>query len=58
MLKLALNEIMDQANSVYWCGHVLWREDGHVLRRAFFFAVEGQRKKGWLYGASRLMQKA
>ena len=29
-------------------GHVLRREDGHVLRRAFDFEVEGQRKKGRL----------
>ena len=34
------------ANSVCWYGHVLWREDGHVLRRALDFEVEGQRKKG------------
>ena len=26
--------------------HVLRREDGHVLRRALEFEVEGQRKKG------------
>ena len=44
-----LNETMDQlamANSVHWYGHVLRREDGHVLRRALDFEVEGQRKKG------------
>ena len=28
------------------CCHVLRREDGHVLRRALEFEVEGQRKKG------------
>ena len=33
-------------NSVLWNGHVLRREDGHVLRRALDFEVEGQRKKG------------
>ena len=36
-LMLGLNETMDQlaiANSVLWCGHVLWKEDGDVLRRA------------------------
>ena len=33
------------ANSVCLYGHVLRREDGHVLRRALVFEVEGQRKK-------------
>ena len=49
MFMLGLNESMDQlaiANSVRWCGHVLRREDGHVLRRALDFEVEDQRKKG------------
>ena len=48
MMTLGLNETIDQmaiANSVYMYGHVLWREDGHVLRRALDFEVEGQRKK-------------
>ena len=43
MLMLGLNESIDQlamANSVHWYGHVLWREDGHILRRAFDFEVE------------------
>ena len=42
-----MNETIDElamANSVCWYGHVLWREDGHVLRRALDFEVEGQRK--------------
>ena len=46
---LGLNEIIDQlamANSVRWYGHVLRREDGHVLRRTLDFEVEGQRKTG------------
>ena len=46
---LDLNETMDQltiANIVCWYDHVLRREDGHVLRRALDFEVEGQRKKG------------
>ena len=30
--------------SVCWYGHVLRREDGHVLRRALIFEVGGQRK--------------
>ena len=34
------------ANSVRWYGHVLRREDGHVLRRVLDFEVECQRKKG------------
>ena len=39
-----LNEIVGQlamANSVRWYGHVLRTEDGHVLRRALEFEVEG-----------------
>ena len=34
MFMLGLNEAMDQlamANCVHWYGHVLRREDGHVL---------------------------
>ena len=48
MFMLGLNETIDQlvmANGVRWYGHVLRREDGHVLRRALYFEVEGQRKK-------------
>ena len=48
MLMLALNERIDQlvmASSVHWYGHVLRRADGHVLKRALAFQVEGQRKK-------------
>ena len=44
MFILGLNETIDQlamANSVRWYGHVLGREDGHVLRRALDFVVEG-----------------
>ena len=46
---LDLKKTIDQlamANSVHWYGHVLRREDGHVLRRSLHFEVEGQRKKG------------
>ena len=49
MLMLGLMENIDQlaaANSVRWYGHVLRREDVHVLRRALDFEVEGERKKG------------
>ena len=47
MFILGLNETMDQlamANSVRWYGHVLRREDGHVLRMELYFEVVGQRK--------------
>ena len=49
MFKLGFNEAIDQlamANNVRWYGHVLRREDGHILRRVLDFEVEGQRKKG------------
>ena len=48
MFILGLNETIDQlamANSVCWYGHVLKRENCHVLW-ALDFEVEGQRKKG------------
>ena len=48
MFMLGLNAAIDQlamASSVRWYGDVLRREDGHVLRRALDFEVEGQRKK-------------
>ena len=48
MFMLGLKETIDQlamANSVRWYGHVLRREDGHVVRRALDFEVEGQLKK-------------
>ena len=51
MFMLGLNETMYQlamANSVHWYGHMLRREDGHILRRALDFEDEGQRKKGRL----------
>ena len=40
--------LMDQlamASSVRWYGHVLRREDGHVLRMALDIEVDGQRRK-------------
>ena len=49
MFMLGFGETMDQlamAISVCWYGHVLRREDGHVLRRALDFQVEGKRKNG------------
>ena len=48
MFMSDLSETIDQlamANSVRWYGHVLMREDGHVLRRALDFEIDGQRKK-------------
>ena len=51
MLILGLNESIDQlamANCAYWYGHVLKREDGHVLSRACNVEIEGQgREGGW-----------
>ena len=46
MFMLGLSETTDQlamADSVHWHVHVLRREDGHALRRALNFEVEGQR---------------
>ena len=48
MNMLGLRETIDRlamANSVRWYGHVLRRKDGHILRRALDFEVEGQGKK-------------
>ena len=35
---------MEKANGVRCCGHVLRRDDGHVLRKAF--EMKGKRKQG------------
>ena len=46
---LGLNETvvqMAKANGVRWYGHVLRRDDGHVLRIAMEFEVKGRRKRG------------
>ena len=47
------------ANSFHWHGHVLTREDGHVLKKALHFETEGQRKKGRRVGTwkKRVMEK-
>ena len=37
---------MAKANGVRWCGHVLRRDDGHVLRKVLEFEVRGKRKPG------------
>ena len=51
MFMLGFCETVDQlamVNSVCWYGHVLRREDGHVLRRTLDFEVESHIKKGSL----------
>ena len=37
---------MTKANGVRWYGHVLRRDDGHVLRKVLEFEVKGKRKRG------------
>ena len=37
---------MAKANGVRWYGHVLRRDDGHVLRKVLKFEVKGKRKQG------------
>ena len=37
---------MAKANGVRWYGHVLRRDDGHVLRKVLEFEVKGKRKRG------------
>ena len=57
MFMLGLNETIDQlamVNCIRWYGHVLRRKDGHVLRRALDFEVEGQRKK---WRSKRMLKK-
>ena len=49
MFMLGLKESLDQLIlevSARWYGHVLRREDHHVLTRALHFEVEGHRKNG------------
>mgnify|MGYP001794872951 CR=1 FL=1 len=36
---------MAKANGVRWYGHVLRRDDGHVLRKALEFEVKEKRKR-------------
>ena len=38
-------EHLAMANSVRWYGHVMRREDSHILKRALDFDVKGQTKK-------------
>ena len=37
---------MAKVNGVRWYGHVLRRDDGHILRKALEFEVRGKRKPG------------
>ena len=37
---------MAKANGVRWYGHVLRRNDGHVLRKALELEVKGKKKRG------------
>ena len=37
---------MAKANGVGWYGHVLRRDDRHVLRKALEFEVKGKGKRG------------
>ena len=49
MLMLGLGATIDQlvmVNSIRWYGHVLRREDHHILRRSLDFEVEGQWNEG------------
>ena len=55
-----LMETIDQlamANSFCWYGHVLKREDGHVLRKALDLESEGQRKRGGQRGCEKGRQR-
>ena len=49
MEMLGLKETMVQmtkVNGVRWYGHVLRRDDGHVLRKALELEVKGKRRRG------------
>ena len=37
---------MTKVNRMRWLGHVLRRDDGHVLRKVLEFEVKGKRKQG------------
>ena len=48
-LILSSNETLDQlamANIVYWYGHLLRREDGHVLRKHYYLRLKVKGRKG------------
>ena len=51
MKMLGLKETvvqMAKVDGVRWYGHVLRRDDGHVLRKALEFEVKGKKKRGRL----------
>ena len=61
ILILGLNETivhLAMANSVRWYGHVLRRNDVHVLKMALDFVSEGQRKKGRLKRTWKKQEKS
>ena len=43
ILYILINTILENST---WHGHVLRRDDGHVLRKTFEFEVKGTRKRG------------
>ena len=48
MFIFGLNETMDQlakANSVHWYGHVLRREDDHIMRRALDIEIWSEEER-------------
>ena len=45
-LKETVAKWMAKANGVRWYGHMLRRDDGHVLRKALELEVKGKRKRG------------
>ena len=62
MLMLGLNETIDQfamAISVHWYGHVLRRENCHVLRMALYLRlkVKGQNGGRRLHRGGRLRKE-
>ena len=46
---------MAMSKIVHWYAYVLRKEDGHVLRRALEFEVEGERKNG---RAEKMMEQS
>ena len=44
-LKETLYEMV-QANRVRWYGHVVWRDEESILKKAMMLQVNGQRKRG------------
>ena len=45
-LKETVVQMAIKSSGVRWYGHVLRRDDGHVLRKALEFEVKGKRKQG------------